>query len=495
MHSEKEYIVKIRKLTIALKKSSEKVDRLNKTTKDLRQQLKYKTRRLKEVTLGRTKWKERSVDKSQIISNLKNKLTREKRIKRHHFSYSIMKLCILLRLQGGCSYRKVIAVLKVLSVCSLIDLGRFPCANTVQNWVSKIGLFELQNTDNELIGKEVVLILDESIRLGNEKHLLVLSTPYNQENEGALTMEDVKVVYFGSQASWTGDTIQAELAKIEVKFGLKVKAILSDEDSKLKRASRLNGTPHLSDICHAIGTCLKKTFKKNIDYQSFIKELSQYRSKGVNRSLSYLLPPNQRAKARFINQSAIVNWAEKLLERFDKLSDTESDFFKALPTHSLVIAALKSCLLVAKEISLLLKTNGLSKGLLKMIRTRILVLIKLQVSNEEGFLRIFLTHLDKYIIDYQCFMEQQKEKRIPVSSEIIESLFGKYKQLVSPNKLTGTTKLNLEIPAHCINEIDTKYDLAQALETIFMTNIDEWVEQHSSVNQLVMRRKFFGNGT
>lgn len=495
MYSTREYASKIRKLETALKKSESKILELKTKQKSLRKELKYKTRRVKELAKSRDNWKRKHSDKSLTIKALKGKERQREKVKRHQFPFSLMKLCTLLRLFGGCSYRKIISILQLLSVCCLLEIERFPRANTIQNWVSKLGLNELQKADTELKGKKVVLLVDESIRMGQEKQLLILSTAYEKTTLGALGFKDVKVVYFGGKKSWNGELIQEVIQERINKIGFEVKAILSDEDSKLKRASRLQDLPHLKDICHLIGTCLRKTFDKSTDYQSFIKDVNQFKSKGVNQSLSYLLPPNQRTKARFLNQESLVKWAKKLLMRFEELSAKEQQFFQPLQSHSAIILALKECLIIAKEISLPLKEQGLSQPMIKMLRTRIAVLIRLRQVLPNDYLTTFLNYLDSYMADYENFITKQEGENVPVSSEVIESLFGKYKSLASCNKLTGTTKLNLELPAHCISSMDKDDDLIMAWEETFMTQIEEWTDKHSTDNQLIKRRRFFKNRT
>ena len=384
-------------------------------------------------------------------------------------------------------------MLKVLSLCGILEISRYPCCNTVQNWVSKMGLFTLENADTQLVNQEVILLIDESIRKGQEKQLLILSTPYQQSCKRPLSFSSVQVVYFGGGKTWNGDLIKGVIKQLEADIGFKVKVILSDEDSKLKRASRLLTIPHLKDICHVVGTCLRRTFEKDVGYQAFIKDVSAYRSKGVNQSLSYLLPPNQRSKARFLNQASLVNWAAIILFKFDELSDKEKSFFKDLPAHQPIIRALKFAIAIAKEVSLPLKEQGLSVALLKMLRTRIAVLDKLQVLEPDSHLSVFLKHLDGYMVEYQKFMEKQEVENIPVSSEIIESLFGKYKALSSPDKMVATTKLNLEISAICIDKAKISEQIESALEDVFMTDLEAWVDKHSSDNQLVARREFFKN--
>ena len=45
------------------------------------------------------------------------------------------------------------------------------------------------------------------------------------------------------------------------------------------------------------------------------------------KDAAYLLPPKQRAIARFMNMSGTVSWAIKLLNAFNNLNPTEQQIF------------------------------------------------------------------------------------------------------------------------------------------------------------------------
>lgn len=94
----------------------------------------------------------------------------------------------------------------------------------------------------------MTLIIDESIRLGQEKQLVILSVPFEKVKEKPLSFQDVKVEYVEGSKSWDGDKIKERIDKVAKTRGFKVKNILSDEDGKLKRAARLYKVTHLPEI-------------------------------------------------------------------------------------------------------------------------------------------------------------------------------------------------------------------------------------------------------
>ena len=194
-----------------------------------------------------------------------------------------------------------------------------------------MGLYKLKKVGSfSIVGqvKKVSLIIDESIRLGKEKLLLILLIPAEKLKKAALKFEDVEVLYMKGAITWNGEMINEVIKKVIKTHGLDINNILSDEDGKLKKASRLLSLPHLPDISHAIATCLKRTFTQSADYKSFTTLIASYQAKGVNQDLSYLRPPKQRAKARFMNQEKLVKWAVKILGKMDALSDKEFLFLK-----------------------------------------------------------------------------------------------------------------------------------------------------------------------
>jgi len=271
--------------------------------------------------------------------------------------------------------------------------------------------------------------------------------------------------------------------------GVSIINILSDEGSNLKKAAKTLSLPHLPDIGHAIATCLRQTFVKEEQYIGFTKLIGSYTSKGVNQDLSYLCPPKIGKKARFMNQSRVVDWATQLLANWSKLGEAEIAFFSSLNKYKEIMQTLGICMKIAKIVAVPLKTEGLSTKTLAEIRQKLK-----QFENQEGHVKTFLTKMTVYLEQYQAFLDDYpKDVCIHVSSDVIESIFGKYKNKANNYALTGLTKLNLELPLFCKTEKEIIQLSQQALESISVTQLGRWVTEHSADNQLIRKLEFRKN--
>lgn len=489
MHSKKEYESKIKRISQKVEQLEKKLLTSETTKKALQADLKYCRRRLKELKLSRDKWKIKYKEKQARIKNLKAQIKRAGKAKYHHYATWLVSLSVLLRVKCNCSYEGIVKILELLNSYFHLGLKKVPCANTIQNWVSKVGLYSLEKGSIKSMGEKVSLIIDESIRLGQEKLLLILQCPWIKELKGALRFTDMEVVYMKGSKSWKGMDIAQEIKTSLLDKGVRVMNVLSDEGSNLKNATQQLSLPHLPDIGHAIATCLRQTFSKQEDYLSFTKLIGSYLSKGVNQDLSYLCPPKLGSKARFMNQSRVITWAEQLFANWRKLSKVEKTFFTQLSEHKKIMKTLITCMTIAKIVALVLKKEGLSTKTLEQIEQKLKPFEK-----KRGYVKTFLTKLKGYITQYKEFVSHYPEDIcIHVSSDIIESIFGKYKFKANNFTLTGLTKLNLELPLFCKTEKEIIQLTHLALEDISMTHLGQWITEHSTDNQLVRKMKFRKN--
>lgn len=490
MHSEKEYKAKIKKLEREIKKLKEKAALSKTTLSEARLLNKRLRQRVKELKASREAWKAKLKDKQQVIKRLTTNLLHAEKVARHPYGKSFMRLCVLLRVKGGCSYRGIVRVLKVLILCNLLGEMKLPCANTIQNWTAKAGLNGLQEAVNKPISQEVTLVIDECIRKGKEKQLIALLVPFEKEKASALSFQDVQVVHMEGSTSWKGQQIKKSLSFLTDCPKLEVKNILSDQGNNLVNFSSLINRPHIPDIAHGVATCLKKTFLKDPDYKAFISLVGTYTQKGVNQDLSYLCPPKLGKKARFMNQEDLVDWAKTLTERISNLDEKASAFFEQLPEYSSMIQHLSACLDLGRRIAVPLKQEGASKETLAAAEKVI------AVGKKQGnYAEVFVTYLDEYLTIYDNFISEHNVTNLHVSSDILESIFGKYKYIANHSALTGLTKLNLELVTYCMDDKELFTMIPRAIEDIYMTDLDEWVIKHSSENQLVKRREFFKKST
>lgn len=487
MHSKKEYEAKIKKLELKIEKLIKKLEDLEEKRRIRSKELSYLRSEIKRLKQSRDNWKAKYKSKQEALKKSIKASTRAGKAKWHHYPIWLVTLCILLRLAGNCSYKGAEIIIKLLNEYLELGLVKTPCANSIQNWVSKLGLYVLQLGKTPYItGQKVCIIVDESIRLGQEKLLLLLSVPYNKVGKMALCYEDVKVVYMKGAISWTGEKIGQIIKNLEQSHKLKVAYVLSDEDSKLMKACELADTSHVPDISHGVATCLRRVFDKAIDFTTFKKLVSSYSSRGVNQSLSYLCPPKQRTKARFMNIGKVINWANRMLENFKKLNEKEQSFFNGLLEQASFIEVLQSCLRLAQAVSLPFKQEGLSEQTLAQAQQEIEA-----IKNPKGYLNDFIQELKGYIARYQKIVKRFKNIRVHASSEVIESLFGKYKSKANNYALTGLTMLNLELPLYGLSIEEIKLHTKQALQDISIKELAEWKVSHSTDNQIIKRNNVF----
>jgi len=497
LHSQKEYERKIQKL-------ERKTERLTEKCQSKSKDLKYLKRRVKELRLSRDKWKAKNHAKALKAKELKKRLKNKERVKRHHYSSLLIALCIKLRVQAGCSYRGICKILLILRTSFALDLKQLPCSNTIENWVSKMGYYCIEHAEEDLGSKEVCMIIDESFRQGNERLLLLLITAWQKEKQEALSYDEVRVCYLGGKKGWNGEQISQEIENIVAQKGIVIKNIVSDEDSKMLKVSRLLGCPHLPDINHAIANCLRRTFEKDDTYQSLIKLIGSYQSKAVNQALSYLRPPKQRVKARFMNQKDFVQWGLTMLAKFECLNEKEKTFFAELPAYRPMLKILGWCIDLTEKVTKFLKASGLSWCSLRQVesymgRPKQLVFKSCAQSKPQGnisydntavLMEQFLDHLRGYLDQYELFLNTHTGT-FNVSSDIIESMFGKHKSISGTNTLVGVSQLDLELPVHNMDPEAMNPLVKLALESVLMSDLKSWREAHCADKQADKRRKFF----
>ena len=456
-----------------------KVVKLSTANKEIRGELRNAKKRIKRIESSRYNWKDKAISRREGQNKLKRQLKGRNEVhypKRHHYPTWVIKLVIVLRIYCNCSYGSLPKILEVLQKEYLYCASelKIPNKKTMQNWVSKVGYFYMKQIDKELVGEELCLIMDESVRLGTEKLFLALVCPYKKWREGNLTADQVRVIYVAGSNSWTGDKIAEELNKVIKEKDLCIKYVLSDEGTNLKRATRLLKLPHIADISHSIATCLKKTFKELEEYKSFTKTVGQCSTKLSMGAYSFLRPYKQRVKARFLNQGKTVNWATIILDKWSSLDKEAQAKLSALPNHKAIIELLGAALDLARQVAKPLKYNGLNEQTIQKVIK--LVEEVIDDSTVDEVVKIFAKHLKSYLVKYNEFisLEAWQSQTIPVCSDVIERLFGRFKAKMGDNHFVTASTISLELPLMCLDKEELTQKVQIALETIFMTDLKEW---------------------
>ena len=378
-----------------------------------------------------------------------------------------------------------------------------PSFTGIRKWLGRIGMYELKR-ENEY-RDDWIFIVDFTVELGHQKALVILgvSLKYFQsevlEYSRCLSHKDVEVLGIEIMDSTKGEMIEQQLEKISKRVGVPVQ-IVADNGSDLAKGIKLyqQKYPDLiytHDVTHAMALILKKQLNLDERYQSFIKECNNCRQKLQQTELDFLAPPAQRSQCRYFNIERLTEWASNLLKSstetlmvlmpdFDESSIAEKMIEKLewLTEYELDIIKWNRMLLLTRGVETHLKKSGISNQSPSEIS-------EYQVVFSDDFLQTFYQHVFDYVT-----IQADKFKNKDVflaSSDVIESLFGKYKHFSSRCPLKEMGQMILTI---YLSTIDLTTNLIKnALETISFVDVEDWLTEVFGQSTLSKRKILFSS--
>jgi len=394
------------------------------------------------------------------------------------------------------SYRSVPRILKLFKSKTNYSVGWVPHFTSVINWSLRLGLGLLNQV--QAVTKPWVAIIDHSIDIGTKKALVVLRVEVDalSKRGSAIRLEDCECIGLTVSDKVTGDTICLELEEIFTRAGKPV-AIIKDRDATLQKGVRLwsnqqeQPMPTIDDIGHTIATALKAQFEKLDIYKRFTALVSHGAKCLRQTELAFLMPPKLRSKGRFQSIGKLGEWAEKMLNVFAVKGHAEEDsqlakLRKAFPHFSQsrdFIVRFASTTKIISQVMEILKHNGLDKTTYKQCFE-----LSRKLPRNSKVKKCLQTWLKK------SFTLQKKltSLPLPVSSDIIESLFGNFKHIIERSPQADMNRTVLLIPALCGKLTDTI--VTQALRQAPQADIEAWEKKHISYTVRKKRCAFFNGG-
>lgn len=140
-----------------------------------------------------------------------------------------------------------------------------PSFSTTLLWVKKIGKAQLEKHKER--SQDWVLIVDQSIGIGQEKLLVILGIRHSHiDFNRPLVMQDMETIALKSKQSWAGQDIANELHKAKEMLGTVIYAV-TDSDSTLKKGLRETGIRQVYDVTHAMAPDPAKALSEGRDLQ------------------------------------------------------------------------------------------------------------------------------------------------------------------------------------------------------------------------------------
>jgi len=262
--------------------------------------------------------------------------------------------------------------------------------------------------------------------------------------------------------------------------------VISDNASTFNKAIRESGYPHIRDVSHSFALITKRIYENNEQFKSFTKALSSVSFKENMKLTAYLLPPKQRTTARFMNVAPLVEWAVKMHQKLDNLSDVEQETYGFLKEDEAIIKELSEVFQMYESVLPMLKIEGLSEKTKK----RSIKLIRSFFKSKYSRVKKIAKEIKQFLTE-EVKKQQNTKSVYNCSSDIIESLFGVYKNRKSKNKLNGVTNLVLFLPVmtKLNDENKTKLNFKEIMERTSLKEIHQWKKDNLTENLVVKRRK------
>ncbi|MEL5895532.1 hypothetical protein AAE250_18805 [Bacteroides sp. GD17] len=391
----------------------------------------------------------------------------------------------MIYVRTGCGLRTVVGILHIFEEVLGESFGKVPCYNSVANWVRKLGLSVYQ--DDVPKEQKYAVVADESIMINKEKLLLILG--FNADHEGRpLGHKDVTVLDMKVGECFKRNDIKSSFERVSETVGAPPEYGVSDGAHNLVGGFKDAGICHHLDISHTLGNCMKHVYGKDSEFLALTEKLGKIRLQYHLTDKAWLLPPNMRAMARFMNLRDWIDWAEKLLGCYDTLEEDMKEAYSFILSYRSLIHELRVCTDSIKHVEELCKNHGFGKRVNALCQDYI-------IRNVIGNANSRRVSVGLEMIDYfksQTSLITNIYDIRHISSDIIESDFGIYKAKKSPNKLYGITSQVLMLPLYpkIINYASAKkQDFKVRLTNVKLKDVDLWAKENLSENRVVLRSK------
>jgi hypothetical protein len=385
--------------------------------------------------------------------------------------------------------------LEIFNQHTTLNLPWIPHFTSVINWTERLGIGMLKQV--KPISEKWVAILDHTNDIGIKKVFVILRINMSviDEKGSSVTLKDCECIYMKVSEKVTGESVAQEIEECFNKAGTP-SIIIKDRDSTLNKGvmSYIKKSKEcieiVDDITHVVANALKREFENSEDYKQFTTMLSSGANKLRQTDIAFLIPPKLRNKGRFQSISNLTKWAKKMMNKgifsirgrakkgsilerlriafpqFNSLKSFMEDFSKTTTVTTSIMAILKN------------------EGLKQSTNDRCVELLK-KLDKRSKTREIINTWLENHI-------EIQKNvttHSMPVSSDIIESLFGKFKNTIERSPQADINRTALIMPILC-GDLN-KLGINRVLNEVRHKEIKEWEDENIGYTLRKERQEFF----
>jgi hypothetical protein len=403
-----------------------------------------------------------------------------------------IELFMQIVLSAATSIRGAAATLGLLEG-RLPSLGQAPCPNSGRLWLLRIGLFRL--TCRKRKADDWVWMIDHTLQLGPYKCLVMIGIRLSAwDRSRPLKHEDMTLLNLTPMEQSSGERVQEQLEAVVRTTGVP-RAVVSDQGTDLKRAMQLfqkvhPQVRHQHDMKHKNALLLKKELERDRRWGEFVKQANRTKLATTQTALAFLNPPGLKIKARYMNLDTLVGWGKRALaylEQPDHPPDLPVDRRKLkeklgwLQSYRAALERWSELLWIARTAEKLV-SSGVHRSICEELRDQ----LQASVTTPAG------RRMSRAVL---AFLGEQSagmaaDERLIGSTEVLESIIGKYKRVQSSYSKGGMTAMLLSIGA-MLGKL-TPDIIKRGLETVRTNDVDRWCNRHLGTTLQSQRRLLLG---
>ncbi len=409
----------------------------------------------------------------------------------HHYSLETISLFLQLVLAAATSLRCASRVLALVG-SEREPSCRVPTWWTGRWWLLRVGYYKLTRPKDQ--AEDWVWIVDHTAQLGPRKCLLILGLRLSAlpARGQCLGHEDVEPLVLEPVTQSTGEVVYQQLEATIEKTGVP-REIISDHGGDVKAGIERFCAAHpttcaIYDIKHKTAAILKQELSGDSAWQEFSQLCQQTKQQVQQTAFAFLMPPNQRTKARWMNVEVLVRWGTTTLAFLDAPpAEPDPAWDRAqLEGHFGWLTRFRAPLRLWAEVLQLVeltehfvRTQGLGRSSARALGQLLAPIAQTPRTRQVR------TQLLTFVRGEAA--KAAPRERLLGSSEVIESIFGKLKRLEHTQAKSGFTRLILALSAMVAT---TSQEIVhQALETVSTRAVLAWCKETLGESLQAQRRR------
>ena len=480
--SRQKYRDKIQKLQIRLENLAKQHQRVVNEKRELERRLEQRKRELQN---SRHEVARRS--KAAVCLPL------DPQLNGHRFGARMIAMCCNLAKTVG--FRAAEAVLSIIRNWLDVDF-KIPSWSSIRTWLCRSGVAALQEA--AVPQDDWIWLVDHSVQLGATHVLVVLGIRQCELPVGrALRHEDLKTLAVVPSTYRNKESVAEALKELATQIGTPI-CLLADGATELHQGAKvLQNTGQsvlvLDDIKHKAANILKKTLGKNSSFLEFESLLGQTTARIQQTELVHFLPPKKKTKCRFMNLVPLLNWAEMVNHHLQTPSAPGNDGVTTERLNDKLGWALQyqddlkswqACQNIVSATLVFTNKQGVYPGATDELRKH---LAELELPHDELCEQVRDQLVEAFSKCEERLVDSPHASlRFPVSTEVLESTLGRFKQIQRQHNRGSFTSLLAAFPA--LLKPTTPKTIANHLRMVNNRDVKTWLTK-ANLNDSTQAKK------